>query len=110
MPHYFLLIALIWIPRFYLRFQPAAEGENGLAPTDESLSRYNITSREGEIIELIITGCSNREIADTLYISPSTVRNHIYSIYQKLNINSRLQLVSRILIEKGGNGASQPDG
>lgn len=97
----FNFIPLIWIPRYYLRYAVAGRGENGLSPTQSFIQTHGITRREVEIINLILAGNSNKEIADTLFISGSTVRNHIYRIYQKLNINSRLQLVNLILQEKG---------
>ena len=40
---------------------------------------------------------SNREIANTLFIAPHTVKNHIYSLYQKLNVKNRYQLVNLFL-------------
>ncbi|MCK4835483.1 MAG: helix-turn-helix transcriptional regulator [Candidatus Aminicenantes bacterium] len=58
--------------------------------------KYGISSREQEIAYLIIEGKSNREIEDKLYISIKTVRNHIYNIYQKMDVNSRLQFINLI--------------
>ena len=43
-------------------------------------------------MELILAGKSNKEIEDKLYISSSTVKNHVYNIYRKLNVKSRSQL------------------
>ncbi|MCK4889585.1 MAG: helix-turn-helix transcriptional regulator, partial [Candidatus Aminicenantes bacterium] len=54
--------------------------------------KKKISSREKEIIFLVIKGISNKEIEDKLFISPHTVKNHIYNIFQKLNISSRGQL------------------
>jgi len=59
--------------------------------------KYNISAREKEIIALIAKGMSNDEIMDELYISSSTVRNHIYNIYKKIGINSRGQLLHMLI-------------
>lgn len=60
--------------------------------SNDIIKKYNITSRESEIIDLIIKGLTNREIGKKLYISEKTVKNHITNIYQKTNIKNRLQL------------------
>lgn len=60
------------------------------------IQQYNITNREREIIDLIVKGCSNTEIGNKLYISPKTVRNHIYNIYQKTGVNNRFAFVSHL--------------
>ncbi len=56
----------------------------------------NISNREREVILLILNGKTNKEIEDELFISLGTVKNHVYNIYQKLNVNSRVQLVNLI--------------
>jgi DNA-binding NarL/FixJ family response regulator len=54
-----------------------------------------LTEREREILHLIATGLSNAEIADTLFLSPKTVRNHISSIFSKLQVAGRAQAIVR---------------
>jgi DNA-binding NarL/FixJ family response regulator len=51
-----------------------------------------ITAREREVIALVCLGLRNQEIADRLFIGEKTVRNHLASIYSKLNISHRLEL------------------
>jgi DNA-binding CsgD family transcriptional regulator len=63
---------------------------------DPFFKRYQITPREQEIIRLILEGKSNTDIEKELYISLHTVKNHIYNIYQKLEIKNRLQITSLI--------------
>lgn len=53
----------------------------------------SLTPREREILTLIAQGHSNREIAKLLYVSESTVKNHISSIYKKVGLNGRSRLV-----------------
>jgi DNA-binding NarL/FixJ family response regulator len=52
-----------------------------------------ITRREEEVLQLIADGCSTPEVAGKLYISQKTVKNHLASIYQKLDARDRTQAV-----------------
>ena len=52
-----------------------------------------ITRREEEVLQLIADGCSTPEVAEKLYISQKTVKNHLASIYEKLNARDRTQAV-----------------
>lgn len=51
----------------------------------------DLTPREREVLTLIVKGGSNREIADALFLSLDTVRNHVASILGKLGVHSKLQ-------------------
>ncbi|MEN9519528.1 MAG: hypothetical protein RLZZ381_2116, partial [Cyanobacteriota bacterium] len=50
-----------------------------------------LTPREQEILQCIARGASNREIAQELYISEKTVRNHVTNILSQLNLRDRTQ-------------------
>ncbi|MDX1687287.1 MAG: response regulator transcription factor [Candidatus Promineifilaceae bacterium] len=50
-----------------------------------------LSERESEVLALIVTGASNREIADQLYIAEGTVKNHVTSILSKLGVRDRTQ-------------------
>ncbi|MFN8039385.1 MAG: response regulator transcription factor [Acidimicrobiales bacterium] len=52
-----------------------------------------ITKREEEVLQLIADGCSTPEVAEQLFISQKTVKNHLASIYQKLDARDRTQAV-----------------
>ena len=52
-----------------------------------------VTKREEEVLQLIADGCSTTEVAERLYISQKTVKNHLASIYQKLDARDRTQAV-----------------
>jgi DNA-binding NarL/FixJ family response regulator len=54
-----------------------------------------LTEREREVLALIAQGRSNTEIADALVLSPKTVRNHITSIFDKLQVADRSQAIIR---------------
>ena len=86
----------------------AANGETALSPAlaktmltevrkiDEKAAREEdrlVTKREEEVLQLIADGCSTPEVAQKLYISQKTVKNHLASIYQKLDARDRTQAV-----------------
>ncbi|NLW40317.1 MAG: response regulator transcription factor [Tissierellia bacterium] len=50
-----------------------------------------LTKREYEVLSLIAEGLSNKDIADKLFISEKTVKNHVSSIFKKLDVNDRIQ-------------------
>ncbi len=56
------------------------------------VAQFGITVREREVIEKICEGKTNRQIADELYISLQTVKDHTHRIYSKVGVNSRLKL------------------
>jgi DNA-binding NarL/FixJ family response regulator len=54
-----------------------------------------LSEREIEVLKLVANGMSNQEIGDELFITPSTVRNHISSILMKLQVDNRVQAAVR---------------
>lgn len=58
--------------------------------------QFKITKREKEIIQQIAQGKTNQQIADDLFISLQTVKDHTHRIYRKIGINSRTKLISRL--------------
>ena len=69
----------------------------------EKLFSYNcavLTTREREVLTLICKGMKNKSIADSLFITETTVRHHLTSIFEKLKVNSRLELVVHAFNEK----------
>lgn len=59
----------------------------------ETIKINQLSDREKEVIELIGRGCKNKQIADILSISEVTVRHHLTSIYNKLEVSDRLELI-----------------
>jgi DNA-binding CsgD family transcriptional regulator/MFS family permease len=56
-----------------------------------------LTAREQEVLQLILSGKSNREIAGALFISESTVKTHARNIFSKYDVSSRAELISTLL-------------
>ncbi|MCR2802431.1 response regulator transcription factor [Paenibacillus sp. SCIV0701] len=76
---------------------PAAKAPNGSRP---ARSATPLTEREKEVLRLVATGASNREIAASLVLSEHTVKNHLKNILQKLHLDNRVQL-TRYALEQG---------
>jgi DNA-binding CsgD family transcriptional regulator len=94
---FFSLVPYIWLRFCFMPYQervPAVIQDDSLL--DEVLRKYQLSSREGEIVRLILEGKSNREIGNLLFISERTVKNHIYNTYKKMGISSRYQLITLI--------------
>lgn len=88
------------------------ELKNGGAPMSASIARkviqsfqqapapvqdFNLTAREKEILNGLVEGMSYKKIAEVNFISISTVRTHIGSIYEKLHVNSKAEAVAKVL-------------
>ncbi|HEX4875376.1 MAG TPA: response regulator transcription factor [Chitinophagaceae bacterium] len=54
-----------------------------------------LSSREKEILEFLSKGLMYKEIATQLFLSPETVRKHVYNIYEKLHVNNRVAAINK---------------
>jgi len=59
-------------------------------------TRYRLSRREAEVVELVMLGFRNRDIAATLGTSPMTIKKHLTHVFDKVGVDTRTQLVSRI--------------
>ena len=50
-----------------------------------------LSLREKEILRMLATGATNKDMADKLYLSLNTIKSHIYNIYKKIDVPNRLQ-------------------
>lgn len=66
----------------------------------ENLEIYNLTNREKDIVRLISEGLSNKEIANEIFLSEGTVKNHITSILSKMDLKHRTQIAIEYLNSK----------
>jgi len=66
----------------------------------ERMLRSNLTARESEILEMLAKGLTNKQIGTALSISENTVRNHVNSIMEKLEVSDRTEAVA-VAIQQG---------
>lgn len=60
-----------------------------------SKNQHRLTSKDLDILELVAKGYKNREIADKLFLSETTVKTYLYKIYQNLNVKNRTGAVQK---------------
>lgn len=75
----------------FLGSEPLVEGGR---LTEACRAEFGLTAREAELIERLLDGSTNQDLAEALYISRKTVENHLYNIFQKMGVRNRLQLVA----------------
>jgi DNA-binding NarL/FixJ family response regulator len=56
---------------------------------------YELSEREREVLDLIASGATNREIAEALFLSPHTIKEHTSALYRKLKARNRAEAVRR---------------
>jgi DNA-binding NarL/FixJ family response regulator len=71
---------------------PVTEAPRAMRLPDR-VSQIRLTRREHEILELLMEGCTNKQIAERLGVSSQTVKNQLSTLYQKARVSSRLELV-----------------
>lgn len=83
------------------RLQPSA------LPPAGSVNPWVVLSvREAQVARAVQAGCSNKEVADQMFISERTVKAHLSTIFEKLSVRDRLQLVLRLATSTESASAS----
>jgi len=75
----------------YLDPQIARRVIENLKPPSTTSNSYNLSTRELEVLRLMVEGLSNPQIAEKLYLSPNTVKTHVRGIMNKLAVDDRVQ-------------------
>ena len=75
------------------------------APPDPGPKPYRLTPRDRQIVQLVVSGCSNDLIAERLQIKPQTVKNQLTRIYAKVGVSTRVQLAVHAL----RHGLAEPE-
>ncbi len=98
----FLLFATITVISLRLRYRTELKPVRMPEPLplphgiEDFIRKNEISPREAEIIREICNGLSNQEIADRLFISLQTVKDHTSRIYMKTNVRNRMQLMALV--------------
>jgi DNA-binding CsgD family transcriptional regulator len=98
-----------WTPGGRLRIQAAPADDNGavsivLTPeypplTPELPAAWPLTRAERRVLELLVRGLSNRELAMEVHVSVNTIQTHLAHVYEKLGVGNRSQLLARFFQE-----------
>jgi DNA-binding CsgD family transcriptional regulator len=81
----------IWVGR---RLTAAAPGED-FVRNEAAIRSLGLSPRECEILALLASGQSNKEMARTLAISPNTIKTHVARVYGKLEVARRVQAIEK---------------
>lgn len=74
----------------------AFQDQGKVGVTSEETDRLDsLSKRELEILEMLAKGMIYKEISVSLFISPETVRKHVYHIYEKLHVNNRVEAINK---------------
>ena len=87
---------------FIAALRKVAQGEYYLPQTvaarlAQRVPAGQLSQREMDVLKLIVQGLSNKEIADSLHLSESTIKNHVNSLLSKLHVKDRTQAVTTAL-------------
>ncbi|WP_197046664.1 LuxR C-terminal-related transcriptional regulator [Oceanobacillus salinisoli] len=78
--------------------------EQELDSVTNTIKQLKLSPREQEVLDLVIQGYNNKEIAEQLYISGHTVKNHVTKIFQKLEVPDRAHAISKVYRLKHQSG------
>jgi DNA-binding NarL/FixJ family response regulator len=92
------------------QFQTGQESSGSTQGSGKGRERSPLSAREREIVALVAQGYKNKEMAEKMFISEQTVKNHLHNIFDKLGVSDRLEL-ALYAIHKGlhltGEGANR---
>src|SRR5215467_9844613 len=80
------------IPQFVANDEPPAMPMAPPAQQQRDRERSPLSQREREIVALVAQGFKNKEMAEKMFISEQTVKNHLHNIFDKLGVSDRLEL------------------
>ncbi len=99
------LVPVIWLKAYFAPWAGSLSKVLGGRTDFAAMGRARgLSAREQEILELMIDGKSYKEIESALHISIHTVKSHVYSLYRKMGVTSRHQLIHRVGVYAGGAG------
>jgi Response regulator containing a CheY-like receiver domain and an HTH DNA-binding domain len=91
-----ILLCFTLVERIDKRKEALSDSEKQNINLEEIGSKYLLSKRETEVFRLILKGYSNPDISELLFISNNTLKKHINSIFKKMNVKSRLELIHSV--------------
>lgn len=82
----------IWLDNQQMLYLLEAFTGNGNGAQKSASTNPKLTPRERSVINLVVQGMANREIADKLHLSEHTIKNYLFRIFDKLGVSSRVEL------------------
>ena len=92
----FSVIFTLYVTKRYLAGLKSIATDIAGDSLDKALVEAGISSREKDIIQLMLEGLGNKDIAERLFISLNTVKTHNRNIFRKMNVRSRFELVMKL--------------
>jgi len=89
------------------QFSTNLDGSSSQGSNGKGRERSPLSTREREIVALVAQGYKNKEMAEKMFISEQTVKNHLHNIFDKLGVSDRLEL-ALYAIHKGLHLTSDP--
>ena len=91
-----VVIAILAVVFFVLGLIFRKKLETKTSESESKLSEVGISKREEEVLRELITGASNKEIGERLFLSESTIKSHLSKIYSKLKVRNRVEAINRV--------------
>jgi DNA-binding NarL/FixJ family response regulator len=91
----------IWADSKQMQFIVEALAERGPLSVVDVKGKPLLTKREEAIVRMVAEGLPNLQIASALRVSPHTVKNHLFRIYEKLGVSSRVELILYAISSSG---------
>lgn len=83
---------------------------NGDSPADSTINPAVLSQRQQQTLNLLLAGCSEKQVAERLGLSPHTVHVHVRGVYRRLGVNTRAELLSRFVGQSGTSNAGNGEG
>jgi DNA-binding CsgD family transcriptional regulator len=91
------LIPIFWMARFFIPWAGSLGKTIGNRVDLQALQKaHGLSAREMEVLMLVLDGKSYKQIEESLFISIHTVKSHVYSLYRKMKLKSRHQLIHKV--------------